>query len=184
MSDFMGQEGFVWFVGVVEDRDDPERLGRVRVRCLGYHTENKTLIETEDLPWANVMGPTDTPSMNGLGHTPPFIVEGSWVLGFFRDVEQQQPIILGTLPGFNTEEIAKILAGTLQESDGFKEISSDLEKKNIPIEGKITLVPKNVIKVSDEMGDKIEKSGSDLEAINSSFNALLSNTTSGLITKT
>ena len=46
MSDFMGQEGFVWFVGVVEDRDDPERLGRVRVRCLGYHTENKTLIET------------------------------------------------------------------------------------------------------------------------------------------
>ena len=104
MSDFMGQEGFVWFVGVVEDRDDPERLGRVRVRCLGYHTENKTLKETEDLPWANVMGPTDTPSMNGLGHTPPFIVEGSWVLGFFRDVEQQQPIILGTLPGFNTEE--------------------------------------------------------------------------------
>ena len=104
MSDFMGRDGFVWFVGVVEDRDDPERLGRVRVRCLGYHTENKTLIETEDLPWANVMGPTDTPSMNGLGHTPPFIVEGSWVLGFFRDVEQQQPIILGTLPGFNTEE--------------------------------------------------------------------------------
>ena len=104
MSDFMGQEGFVWFVGVVEDRDDPERLGRVRVRCLGYHTENKTLIETEDLPWANVMGPTDTPSMNGLGHTPPFIVEGSWVLGFFREVELQQPIIFGTLPGFNTEE--------------------------------------------------------------------------------
>ena len=104
MSDFMGQEGFVWFVGVVEDRDDPERLGRVRVRCLGYHTENKTLIETEDLPWANVMGPTDTPSMNGLGHTPPFIVEGSWVLGFFRDEEFQQPIVLGTLPGFNTEE--------------------------------------------------------------------------------
>ena len=104
MSDFMGRDGFVWFVGVVEDRDDPERLGRVRVRCLGYHTENKTLIETEDLPWANVMGPTDTPSMNGLGHTPPFIVEGSWVLGVFRDEEFQQPIVLGTLPGFNTEE--------------------------------------------------------------------------------
>ena len=105
MSDFMGKDGFVWFVGVVEDRDDPERLGRVRVRCLGYHTENKTLIETEDLPWATVMAPTDTPSMNGLGHTPPFIVEGSWVLGFFRDSsELQQPIVLGTLPGFNTKE--------------------------------------------------------------------------------
>ena len=32
--------------------------------------------------------------------------------------------------GFNTEEIAKILAGTLQESDGFKEVSSDLETKH------------------------------------------------------
>ena len=37
---FMGQDGFAWFVGVVEDRDDPDKLGRVRVRCLGYHTED------------------------------------------------------------------------------------------------------------------------------------------------
>jgi len=104
MSDFMGRDGFVWFVGVVEDREDPEKLGRVRVRCLGYHSENLSLIETQDLPWATVMAPTDSPSMNGMGHTPPFIVEGSWVLGFFRDEEFQQPIIMGTLPGFNTEE--------------------------------------------------------------------------------
>ena len=43
MSDnyFMGLDGFVWFTGVVEDRYDPDKLGRVRVRCLGYHTENK-----------------------------------------------------------------------------------------------------------------------------------------------
>ena len=103
MSDFMGQDGFVWFVGVVEDREDPEKLGRVRVRCLGYHTEDKTRILTADLPWAVVMASTDTPSMNGMGNTPPFIVEGSWVLGFFRDQERQQPIVLGTLPGYNTE---------------------------------------------------------------------------------
>ena len=30
----MGQDGFNWFVGVVEDRADPEKAGRVRVRCL------------------------------------------------------------------------------------------------------------------------------------------------------
>ena len=45
---FMGMDGFVWFVGVVEDRNDPSKLGRVRVRCLGYHTADKTLIPTED----------------------------------------------------------------------------------------------------------------------------------------
>ena len=27
----MGLDGFVWFVGVVEDRNDPEFLGRVKV---------------------------------------------------------------------------------------------------------------------------------------------------------
>ena len=39
-SYFMGLDGFIWFVGVVEDRNDPDQLGRVRVRCLGFHTED------------------------------------------------------------------------------------------------------------------------------------------------
>ena len=106
MSDyFMGTDGFVWFVGVVEDRHDPEYMGRVRVRCLGFHTEDLNLLPTEDLPWATVMAPTTNPSMSGLGTTPPFLVEGCWVVGFFRDSrEKQQPIILGSLPGFNAEE--------------------------------------------------------------------------------
>ena len=41
---FMGQDGFVWAIGVIEDRFDPEKLGRVRVRWLGYHTEEKEKI--------------------------------------------------------------------------------------------------------------------------------------------
>ena len=36
----MGLDGFVWFTGVVENRNDPAKLGRVQVRCLGYHTED------------------------------------------------------------------------------------------------------------------------------------------------
>ena len=101
-SDFMGQN-FIWFVGVVEDRDDPEKMGRLRVRALGHHTADKVKIPTSDLPWAYVLAPSTTPSMHGLGETPHFIVQGSWVLGFFRDNEQQQPVILGSLPGLNTE---------------------------------------------------------------------------------
>ena len=99
-SYFMGQDGFVWFVGVVEDRNDPERIGRVRVRCLGFHTEDLTELPTADLPWAHVMHPVTNPSMQGLGSTPSFLVEGSWVIGFFRDAqEKQQPVIIGSLPG-------------------------------------------------------------------------------------
>ena len=96
----MGMDGFVWFTGVVEDRNDPSKLGRVKVRCLGLHTESKVDIPTEDLPWAHVMQSTNNPSMQGLGSTPTFLVEGTWVVGFFLDaVEKQQPLIMGTLPG-------------------------------------------------------------------------------------
>ena len=99
-SYFMGLDGFVWFVGVVEDRNDPDEQGRVRVRCLGFHTENLTSLPTSDLPWAHVMHPVIDPSMHGMGNSPSFLVEGSWVIGFFRDAkEKQQPIIIGTIPG-------------------------------------------------------------------------------------
>ena len=97
---FMGMDGFVWFTGVVEDRNDPSKLGRVKVRCLRLHTESKVDIPTEDLPWAHIMQSTNNPSMQGLGNTPTFLVEGTWVVGFFLDaVEKQQPLIMGTLPG-------------------------------------------------------------------------------------
>ena len=101
---FMGQDGFVWFTGVVEDRKDPSKLGRVRVRCLGFHTESLEDLPTSDLPWAHVMHPVTDPSMQGLGSTPSFLVEGSWVFGFFLDAaEKQQPLIMGSLPGVPLE---------------------------------------------------------------------------------
>ena len=97
---FMGLDGFIWFTGVVEDRNDPDKLGRVRVRSLGFHTEDLNDIPTADLPWATVMHPVTNPSMQGLGQTPSFLVEGTWVVGFYTDAkEKQQPIIMGTLPG-------------------------------------------------------------------------------------
>ena len=100
MQNFMGMDGFIWFTGVVEDRSDPSKLGRVRVRCVGHHTDDKTKIPTADLPWAHVMHPVTDPSMNGMGNTPSFMVEGTWVVGFFMDAEdKQQPVIIGTLPG-------------------------------------------------------------------------------------
>lgn len=97
---FLGKNGFFWFIGVVEDRNDPMKLGRVRVRVLGIHTDDKTQIKTEDLPWAFPMMPLTSASMNGIGDTPLGVVEGSWVVGFFRDGDNcQEPIIMGTIGG-------------------------------------------------------------------------------------
>ena len=103
-SHFMGQDGFIWFVGVGEDRTDPSALGRVRVRCLGYHTTDVTDLPTTDLPWAHVMHPVTDPCMHGMGNSPSFLVEGSYVVGFFRDPERQQLVIMGTLPGVPEEK--------------------------------------------------------------------------------
>ena len=95
---FLGNN-FQWFVGVVEDRMDPEHLGRLRVRCLGLHTSNKDAIATADLPWASVSLPTTASGISGLGQSPSFVVEGAWVWGYFRDELMQEMVIVGTLPG-------------------------------------------------------------------------------------
>ena len=109
MSEFMGKNGFNWFVGVVEDRADPKNLGRLRVRCLGYHTEDLLKLPTADLPWAHVMNPITSATVSGLGQSPLGTVEGSWVVGFFQDgVDAQMPIIIGTLPGVPSELPTKI----------------------------------------------------------------------------
>lgn len=93
-------EEFIWFNGVVEDRNDPKKLGRCRVRCLGYHTPDKTVLPTEDLPWAYPISPITSASMNGIGTSPVGPVEGTWVVGYFRDGKSaQEPVILGTIPG-------------------------------------------------------------------------------------
>ena len=84
-TDFMGRDGFIWWAGVVEDRSDPLKLGRCRVRCLGYHTDDRTLLPTEDLPWAHPLLPITSSGVSGIGQSPLGLLEGSWVIGFFRD---------------------------------------------------------------------------------------------------
>ena len=100
MARFIGKNtDFTWFSGVVEDRHDPLYAGRLRVRCLGFHTDNKSELPTEDLPWAMCVLSTASPGISGLGTSPSFLVEGSWVWGYFRDSGHQEPVIIGSLPG-------------------------------------------------------------------------------------
>ena len=100
-----------WFTGVVEDREDPLEMGRVRVRIFGIHTDDTTKIGTGDLPWANVMMPVNSASISGVGISPTGLVEGSWVVGFFADgPNAQDPIIMGSLPGKTTQPLNELKA--------------------------------------------------------------------------
>tara|TARA_B100000902_G_scaffold349613_1_gene358306 strand:- start:618 stop:1712 length:1095 start_codon:yes stop_codon:yes gene_type:complete len=88
-----------YYYGIVEDRQDPLKIGRVRVRVHGIHTEKKGDISTPDLPWAQVMLPTTSAGLSGFG-TQHGLVEGSTVILFFRDeIECQQPVIIGSTAG-------------------------------------------------------------------------------------
>ncbi len=116
MGNFMGKDGFVWFVGVVEDRLDPKFLGRLRVRCLGYHTENLIKLPTADLPWSHVLNPVTSATVSGVGQSPLGAVEGTWVIGFFRDGSAaQEPVIIGTLPGIPSSLPVKDAAKGFQD---------------------------------------------------------------------
>ena len=100
----LGKNNFIWFNGVVEDRQDPQKLGRLRVRCVGIHTDNKDDLPTADLPWSQLIHPITSSGISGLGSSPGFIVEGTWVFGYFRDgYASQEPMIIGTLPGKPSE---------------------------------------------------------------------------------
>ena len=101
INNIYGRDGFFWWMGVVEDRDDPLFLGRCRVRIFGYHIDNKDLMPTRDLPWAIPLQPVTSAATSGVGGSPIGPVAGTWVMGFFADGKDcQQPVIMGTMAGF------------------------------------------------------------------------------------
>jgi hypothetical protein len=98
MQKIFNRDGFNWWIGVVEDRMDPEKMGRCRVRIYGYHTDSKEILPTKDLPWATPIQPITSAAISGIGSSPLGPVEGTWVIGFFLDGEDmQQPAIFGTI---------------------------------------------------------------------------------------
>ena len=122
---FLGQEVFQWGIGVVEDRFDPEQLGRVRVRWLGIHDENKEKILTKDLPWSQVMQPATATALAGIGHGSA-VVEGTWVVGFAKDPGTlQEWIVMGLLPGDNTTTAAR---GNKNEKRAWAQSRGDYKK--------------------------------------------------------
>lgn len=100
-EDFFQQfEGHTIFTGVCEARNDPAMMGRIQVRIFGLHSPDRTEIPTEALPWATIMLPTTMAGMSGVMSTTSAIMEGTWVVGFFRDGPScQDPVIIGTLLG-------------------------------------------------------------------------------------
>ena len=110
------------YFGVVEAiNDDPDKMGRVRVRVRGIHSDNLQDIPTVNLPLAPIVMQGTNTSVSGLGWSPTGIEKGANVIVQFLDEgEFQLPIIMGTICG-------KPLEGA-KTSVGFHDPSGELPK--------------------------------------------------------
>lgn len=111
---FVGRDGFVWWIGQIPTEgtwktnipgkrtptiSSHEGFGyRFKVRIMGYHTHDKSLLPDDDLPWASVMYPVTAGSGAGAASQTPNLRQGNFVYGFFLDGENaQQPVIMGVI---------------------------------------------------------------------------------------
>jgi hypothetical protein len=111
-------------------------LGRCKVRILGFHNPDTTFLPSSDLPWATVMQPTTSAAISEVGQTPR-IVQGTWVIGFFRDGGiAQQPIIIGTIPGIP-------IAKSVSIGDGFADPDGQYPKSDKLNESDLSRLARN-----------------------------------------
>jgi hypothetical protein len=90
------------YYGIVENNIDLEKLGRVQVRVVGKHTENRTdatqndYMPVTDLPWAQTLQPGSIMSNESSQFSIP--KNGTVVVLSYIDDEEQFPIIMGSVP--------------------------------------------------------------------------------------
>lgn len=105
-SNFIGRDGFRWWVGQVAPFEDGTGQGeqnngggwgnRAKVRILGYHPFDEGQLSNEDLPWAQVLLPTTAGSGAGNIATNTKLRPSDYVFGFFLDGDNAQiPVIIG-----------------------------------------------------------------------------------------
>jgi hypothetical protein len=133
------EEGkFFWWVGFVEDRKDPLKLGRVRVRCVGWHSDDKMMLPTDMLPWAVISFP-------GNNTNPYAPREGDMCFGFFMDGNNaQSPVVLSVFPSI------PLKPANIQEAFSDPRTTTELTSSPRPPETKTYSLDGSGIKISEK----------------------------------
>ena len=145
-SNFVGRDGFIWWVGQVapEDAQGDQINGagwgnRRKVRIMGYHPNNTVELKDKDLPWAQVLLPVTAGSGKGNKASTISLSPGDNVTGFFLDGDDAQlPVITGvfgnTLYGATDEYSSPFVPFTGYTSkvknDGFYLAKNETNEEN------------------------------------------------------
>ena len=124
MKNNLGTIGkYKWFLAQVvtdqnqvvkDDWEYPNTWGeRVKIRIPGMHPQSSSEVDGNNLPWAIVAKPTTCGSKNTMTAG---VWGGEWVIGFFLDEGEQQPVITHVLGNnLHNHEVST--------SSGFKRIN-------------------------------------------------------------
>jgi hypothetical protein len=120
VSDMFGDDILthpLMYRGVVEDVNDPEKAGRVKIRVLGVHSDNKAYVKTEQLPWA--IPATDLRFGGGLRNIGSYKVPdvGSHVFLFFEAGDHNFPVYFAAAPAIEDVEDYQQKEGKLQDTE-------------------------------------------------------------------
>lgn len=120
-----GETSIMWMGQIVDDKywkdniasekwEDYSKLTgwgcRYKVRIFGKHSEDKSIVPDERLPWAEVLYPVTAGSGHGASYQSSNLKKGAYVYGFYKDgVDKTGPIIFGCLPNADQTKLeAKI----------------------------------------------------------------------------
>lgn len=87
-----------FYRAVIEDNNDPEKLGRVRVRILGIHSDNSDQVPSGALPWAEVMVSNMFGMNTGIGVSA-IPLQGTWCWVFLEHGDYNKPVVIGLSVG-------------------------------------------------------------------------------------
>ena len=164
-SGFLGSK-FLWWIGQVaddrtwRDNQNPKKVEdpkedmpawgyRYKVRIMGLHDQDESTIESDNLPWAQVMYSVWGGGLAGSRQTPG-IRQGMFVFGFFMDgPDMQVPIIMGVLGANAKPVVEKLKTGKDEDGENFVPQSGwsnshDDECKKVPDEQIATTEPSSV----------------------------------------
>lgn len=115
----------VFYRGVVEDNQDPLKLGRLKVRILGSDDDDIKNKPTDTLPWAEVATPTSFGFSSGIGVSS-VILKGTYVWLFLDNGNIEKPVVFATCAGVsNSKE-----TGAFTDPDGVYPIQDRLKESD------------------------------------------------------